>query len=329
MQVTLIHNAAAGDDSAPDANALVRMITNAGHIVRYQSARDEHWTAALDEPADLVVAAGGDGTVGRVARRMVGRGRPMTAISLGTANNIARSLGLTDMPLEDQIAGWRAARPAALDAGQADGVWGRRVFVEGLGIGLFASLMAEGDRKRHRGPQGAQRTVASAVHALAERLGRQRAKRVQATLDGADISGEYLLFAVMNVQFVGPNLYLAPNGHPADGLLDIVMVRRADRQSLSDSLAEWEAGHLTPPRLPTVQGRVMVIGPGRHAVHVDDWLTPLDPRVADPTQARIEVQVRAGALEFLLPEGAARKFGLPARSADHDLHTMATGRVGS
>jgi hypothetical protein len=73
----------------------------------------------------------------------------------------------------------------------------------------------------------------------------------------------------------------------------------------------------------------MVIGPGRHAVHVDDWLTPLDPRVSDPTQARIEVQVRAGALEFLLPEEAARSFGLPARSADHDLHTMAAGRVGS
>ena len=47
MRVTLIHNAAAGDDSAPDANALVRMITNAGHTVHYQSARDEHWAAAL------------------------------------------------------------------------------------------------------------------------------------------------------------------------------------------------------------------------------------------------------------------------------------------
>jgi diacylglycerol kinase family enzyme len=329
MRVTLVHNAAAGDDSTPDAEALVRIITDAGHTVHYQSARDEHWSVALDEPADLVVAAGGDGTVGRVARRMVGRGRPMTAISLGTANNIARSLGLTGIPVEDQVAGWRTARPAALDAGQAEGVWGRRFFIEGLGIGLFASLMAEGDRKRHRGPQGAQKTVASAVHALGDYLSRQRAKRIQATLDGADISGEYLLFAVMNMQFVGPNLYLAPNGHPADRLFDIVMVRRADRQVLSASLAEWETGHLVPPHLPTMQGRVLVVGAGRHAVHIDDWLTPLDPRTADPTQAQIRVEVHAGALEFLLPDAAARRFGFPTRTSERDLHTMATDGVGS
>lgn len=326
MRVTLVHNAAAGDDSAPDADALVRMITDAGHAVRYKAARDEDWTAALDEPADLVVAAGGDGTVGRVARRMVGRGRPMTAISLGTANNIARSLGLIGLPLQEQIAGWSAAQPAALDAGQADGIWGRRFFIEGLGIGLFASLMAEGDRKRHRGPQGAQRTVASAVGALREYLTLQRAKRIRATLDGEDISGEYVLFAVMNMQFVGPNLYLAPNGHPADGHFDIVMVRRAEREALSASLAEWEAGRLAAPTLPTRQGRVLVIGPGRHAVHIDDWLTPLDPRVADPTQARIEVQVRAGAVEFLLPAAAERKFRPRAGEA---LHSLATDRVGS
>src|SRR5690606_18010193 len=139
-----------------------------------QSARDAHWTAALEAPADLVVAAGGDGTVGRVARRMIGRGAPMTAISLGTANNIARSLGLTELSISAQVAAWCEARPAALDAGSVTSVWGRRFFIEGLGLGLFASLVAEGERL----------SVPSAIAALRRHLPHQRARPIHATLDG-------------------------------------------------------------------------------------------------------------------------------------------------
>ena len=49
---------------------------------------------------------GGDGTVGRVTRRMVGRGVPITVLPSGTANNIARSLGLIERPFEELIRGW-------------------------------------------------------------------------------------------------------------------------------------------------------------------------------------------------------------------------------
>jgi hypothetical protein len=270
--------------------------------VRYQSSHDDQWSAALQEPADLVVAAGGDGTVGRVARRMIRRGVPMTAISLGTANNIARSLGVAGRHLEDQVARWRDAEPAQLDAGLATSAWGSRYFIEGMGLGLFASLMAEGERKKLRGVNGAQRTVASAVRTLRDYLSRQRARRIHAVVDGDDISGEYLLFEVMNMPFVGPNLYLAPEAHLHNGMLDVVMVRRAERDALDGYLAAWEAGVLTPPTLPTRRGRSLAIGAGRHAVHVDDRLAPLDQGTAGPTQPEIAVGVVAGALLFLLPD---------------------------
>jgi diacylglycerol kinase family enzyme len=289
VRITLIHNPGAGDDRAPDGQTLVDLITRAGHEVAYQSAREPEWENALKGPADLVVAAGGDGTVGRVARRLIGRGVPMAAISLGTANNIARSLGVAGRSIEEQAVRWQHAHPSAIDAGEALGAWGRRVFIEGLGIGLFASLMSEGERL----------SVNIAIRTLREYLERQRARRITASLDGADISGEYLLFQVMNMQFIGPNLYLAPDGRPDDGRLDVVVIRRTERELLGAYLAAWEGGTLTPPRLPTVAGRSLIIGSGRHVVHLDDRLAPLDRAGGDPMQGRIEVNVLPGALLFL------------------------------
>ena len=289
MRITLVHNPGAGDDRAPDRQTLVDLMTRTGHEVAYQSARDPEWESALNAPADLVVAAGGDGTVGRVARRMIGRGVPMAAISLGTANNIARSLGVASRSIEEQAAGWSRTRPSTIDAGEARGAWGRRVFIEGLGLGLFASLMSEGDRL----------SVPTAVRTLREYLERQRARRITASLDGVDISGEYLLFQVMNMQFIGPNLYLAPDGRPDDGRFDVVVIRRTERELLGAYLAAWEAGTLTPPRLPTVAGRELHIGSGCHMVHLDDRLAPLDRGNGDPMQSPIEVNVLPGALLFL------------------------------
>ncbi len=301
MQVTLVHNPRAGDPQTPDADALVRLIRDAGHAVRYQSARDENWAAVLDEPADLIAAAGGDGTVGRVARRMIGRGVRMTAVSLGTANNICRSLGLTDLSIPDQISGWQTARTTPVDAGVVTGAWGQRYFVEGLGIGLFAALMAERRKDALRRPADAQASIASAVGALRAHLPKQRPKPIHATLDGTDISGRYLLFEVLNMQFVGPNLYLAPGGRPGDGYLDVVIVRADQREELDTYMAAWEAGHLTPPQLSTFRGRTLRVGAGRHALHVDDWMPPFDASQADLTQPPFAVDILPAAIQFLVP----------------------------
>jgi len=301
MRVTLVHNPAAGAGTALDREELVRLCREAGHDVHYQPAGDERWAEALQRPSDLIVAAGGDGTVGRVARRLVGRGVPMTALSLGTANNIARSLGLLDLPVPEQIAGWRTARRTPVDAGTATGAWGRRVFIESVGIGLFTALMAEHRHRPSRRGPSAQAAVTSALASLRDHLRHQRAKRIEASVDGQDVSGEYLLFEAMNMQFVGPNLYLAPAGRPGDGVLDVVAIRRSQRRDFDEYLAAWEGGHLATPQLPTFQGRELQIRPGRHLVHMDDWLAPVEVRAADLTQPATQIRVLPAAVEFLIP----------------------------
>src|SRR5438046_1744525 len=51
---------------------------------------------AVDEGGDLVVAAGGDGTVLGVLRGMAGSEAALGVMPLGTANDLARALGVGD-----------------------------------------------------------------------------------------------------------------------------------------------------------------------------------------------------------------------------------------
>jgi diacylglycerol kinase family enzyme len=140
MKVTLIHNPDAGSTDESCADDLANSIRAAGHSVTCRSCRSAGWENALLEPSDLVAVAGGDGIVGTVAKRMIGKSVPITVLPMGTANNIASTLGLTGIPNDDLIRGWGSARRIQLDLGTARGPWGKRYFIEGLGLGLFTDV---------------------------------------------------------------------------------------------------------------------------------------------------------------------------------------------
>jgi Diacylglycerol kinase catalytic domain len=136
MQVTLIHNPDAGDDTQPSGGDLVRLIRDKGHAVAYQSSRAENWYTALEVPVDIVAVAGGDGMVGEVAKHLIDKHVPIAVLPMGTANNIAKTLGLKDRSLEQLVAGWSAAPRVSFDVGVASGPWDSKYFIEGLGMGL-------------------------------------------------------------------------------------------------------------------------------------------------------------------------------------------------
>ena len=302
MRVTLIHNSKAGDDEQPGARDLQHLITAAGHDVFYQSCHDENWTAALARPADLVAVAGGDGTVGRVAKALVGRHVPFTALPLGTANNISKTLGLTDLPLEQLIAGWARGHRTAFDIGVAGGPWGLRYFIEGMGAGLFAWNMPDAhDNGTLHNLDHADAKLASALQLLRERLRCCAPCRFDAVLDGRDLSGDYLLLEVMNMQYVGPNLYLGPDCDLTDGLLDVVLVPAAQRERLQAYLSTWQDGRLRAPDLPTYRGRELQVRWTGYAVHIDDELWPPAKTMRAAPGAAIQIRMEREALEFLAP----------------------------
>ncbi len=302
MRVTLIHNPGAGDSGTPAAEALKRAIRDAGHELAYLSCKVDGWEAKLDEPADLFAVAGGDGTVGVVARRVAGSDVPITVLPMGTANNIARSLGLADTPVERLVAGWAHGRRVKLDIGTATGPWGRSTFVEGAGAGLFAWTMPQADASRTLASlDRADDKIVYALELLKERLRRCPAIRIEATLDGRDVSGTYVLFEAMNMRYIGPNLYLAPEGDPADQRLDVVAVPEPDRDRFFDYLSSWQDGRMCEPRLPSFRGRLLQMHWGGFEVHLDDRIWPAQGETPARDASTIELGFRGETVALLLP----------------------------
>lgn len=301
MRVTLIHNAGAGDDDQPSAQQLLDLLRDAGHAVTYRSTHDDDWTAALKAPADVIAVAGGDGTIGRVAKSMPGGGVPLAVLPMGTANNISHTLGVADIPLERLVAGWRLERTREFDVGVAHGPWGRRRFVEGLGVGVFAWTMPEADASGTLATlEAADHKITYALQMLKDRLESCPPITLDATLDGDDLSGDYVLFEAMNAQYIGPNLYLAPHADAGDGALDVVMVTEAERSRLLEYLSSWQDGEFRRPQLPTRRGqRLTVQWTGFH-LHIDDDIWP-DQRAMARAPAPIDVTVEARAVSFLVP----------------------------
>jgi diacylglycerol kinase (ATP) len=300
MKVTLIHNPASGDDAQPGAEDLIALVRSAGHEVAYWSSHADDWVRALDDPCELVAVAGGDGTIADVAKRIIGRHIPLALLPLGTANNISRSLGLADAPLEQHVAGWHTARRTVFDVGKARGPWGVTYFLEGMGLGLFAYVMAEADAHPTLAAlDRADAKIAYALQMLKDNVWHCPALMVNAMLDGRDVSGRYILFEAMNTRYIGPNLYLAPHGHAGDGAFDLVLATESERKRLAHCLSSWQDGALPPPELASHRGRNLRIQWVGHPLHVDDRLEHRP--VPSPAPFDVQVSMASDALELLVP----------------------------
>ncbi|HEX2650835.1 MAG TPA: diacylglycerol kinase family protein [Burkholderiales bacterium] len=301
MRITLIHNPGAGGTGDDDAARLIALLGKNGHEVRYQSSKEKGWKAALEEPADAIAVAGGDGIVGRVAKRMAGRDVPVAPLPGGTANNIARTLGLAGRPWEAIVRGWQDGRIVTLDVGVATGPWGERKVMEGVGAGLFAASIEHADRSRTlENLPHADAKIAYALQLLKERLEHSRPVAIEAQLDGADVSGEYLMFEAMIIPFIGPNLFLAPDIKPGDGCLELVLLGEKERERLREYLAHWQNGKSRLPVLPSRHGKhLRMTASGLH-LHIDDkpW-----PRAGEPAPRGdlIEVKLEGNTTRFLAP----------------------------
>jgi len=100
MRVTLIYNPNAGSIQQPSEDDLIGLIRNAGHTVFRRSSDDDELDKMLADPGEVVVVAGGDGTVGKVAKNLIGKGPAIAVLPMGTANNIATTLGIVNQRLK-------------------------------------------------------------------------------------------------------------------------------------------------------------------------------------------------------------------------------------
>jgi diacylglycerol kinase family enzyme len=304
MHVSLVHNPGSGEEQPP-ADRLVDWIRAAGHEVTYQGMGTQV-ARALAHPGDVVVVAGGDGTVADLALRLVGRGVPLAILPLGTSNNIANAMKVTGRP-ETLIHQLAALRPRPLDVGLARAAWGRAGFVEAAGLGLFPRMLAQA-RRPSAGAGTAD--VWRGVQMLERALATMTPFHCEIVLEGETIAGEFVLVEAMNIDAIGARLVLAPHADPGDGALDVVLVAAADRAAFAAYLARRHAGHLEPvPATLRRRARRVELTWRDADLHLDDQLWPaegVEGAVGTPGggSRTVELTVSETPLAILVPPPA-------------------------
>lgn len=291
MRATLIHNAGAGDGNL-SRDELVSLLEAAGLAATCIDSKATDLAAALNQPVDLVVVAGGDGTVLRVVAQLAHPEVPLLILPLGTANNIASTFKVKGHP-RDLIAGWREAKRVKLAIGTAVGPWGRRAFVEGLGVGAFAAAMRAVEGQEAPSEERAQRALALAR----DKLAAARPERLCLQVDGQEVVESALQLQVLNIRTFGPSLWMAPQAQPGDDVLDVVVVEERQREAVLRWLDDPQCGG-GPPAM-TCRGREVRFLWHGAPLHLDDQF----PHPPDQP-SHVTLTLAGSSVTLLTPEGA-------------------------
>lgn len=302
MRITLLHNPSAGSGS-PTRAELERWLSDLGHDVCYASADDEEPGRLLSRPADLVVAAGGDGTAATAMRELAGREIPVAILPLGTANNIANSLGVHGSPAA-LIGQLSSARPRLVNVPRASSPWGTACFVESAGLGLFAHFLRDAQHEEHvEGVDTGQLDLRSGRgERMLRLLAHQQPTSLTLEVDGVTMSDEYFFLAVFNTPSIGPRLALAPDADPGDGLLDLLVITERERSALGDYLSAVDNDPAARFPVPTRKCRTVLLDWDPRTGHVDDQPWPQPATVAaDVTHGIVRIDVGSSNVTVLVP----------------------------
>jgi diacylglycerol kinase family enzyme len=289
VRVCLYWNEQAGEGTSLDE--LCRMIEKAGHQIGHVIEHGEEIGQACRKPHDCLVAAGGDGTIARAGRALAHGEMPLAIIPMGTANNIATSLGINPDP-ERAINAWKDQRVVCVDVGVVEDAQGRCLFLEGVGVGLLPAGIAAG-RKVVSKTDGSDpdENVTKARKVFLDTLLALEPRRYGLSIEGTSFEDESLLVEILNIPSVGPRIRLSNEANPADGLLSVVVAGSADRELIADHLrGRWDDDRRHAQLKTWRASRVEVRG--WHDYHVDD-------EVREADGGTVEIHIEPGALPVL------------------------------
>ncbi|HEV3310725.1 MAG TPA: diacylglycerol kinase family protein [Chloroflexota bacterium] len=291
---TVVHNPAAGHAASRERQFrdAIRVLEDGDwrvtvHPTTSQQHGSEIASAAIAEGTDVVIAAGGDGTINDVIQGLAHAQVALGVLPLGTVNVWAREAGYSSDAVEcaRQLV---AGRKVKLDLGRA----GDRFFLLMAGVGLdaevTAALSTAQARKQKLG-------VLPYLVRTAKVIPRYKGGTIQIEMDGTTNSHEALMVLVANTRLYGGVSRPTPHAVANDGMLDVrVFHGTGPGQSvkhiirfLMERQGRSSAGDVVRAR------RVVVTADPPLAVQVD----------GDPIgQTPVEIVVERHALLALVPE---------------------------
>jgi diacylglycerol kinase (ATP) len=301
----LIFNPASGRDHEDNAARLAKVVSCLrAHGIEARVGLKTSGGAArkLAEEAvkageELLVVAGGDGTLGDVAAQLVGSSTVLGIIPTGTMNNVARSLGVP-LEIDDACALIAMGTTRHIDIGRvsSNGDSKGEYFLEcaGIGVSAIAALGGQSFEKRH------WRVIPRALRKFFE--AKPGAMKVE--MDGKVVKATTQIITVSNAPLMGTRMLTVPGAKMDDGLLDVQVYDGMGDAALVKHFKAVSSG--SPGAVKTYRVRQIRITAD------DAVLTNSDMNIL-PEQHVIEMEVVPAALSVIVGNGIA--LSVPVESA--------------
>ncbi|NOZ11567.1 MAG: diacylglycerol kinase family lipid kinase [Gammaproteobacteria bacterium] len=284
-RISVIFNPTAGGRRHQRLQAVIALLQGSGSEVMLQPTGrpgDAESFARDAKDVDVIVAAGGDGTINEVANGLLGRDIPLALLPMGTANVIAAEIGLGVAP--QQIAEtilWGAIQKISL--GRIDG----RVFIAMVGVGYDARVVAG----VHLGLKRWLGKGAYGVEAIRQLI-QGDDHLLNVTVDGVDYHAASVVVA--NGRYYAGRYILDAAARITDPLLHVCLFERSGRWNLvrySAALFSDRIASLADFRIVT-GSRVTITGAVGEPVQGDGDVL---------TQLPVEIESIPGAIELVMP----------------------------
>ncbi|MGB9856630.1 MAG: diacylglycerol/lipid kinase family protein [Dictyoglomaceae bacterium] len=218
---------------------------------------------ALEKGADVVVAAGGDGTVNEVVNGLKGRGI-LGILPIGRGNDIALSLKIPKN-LEKAVKILKNGKYFKMDLGLVDG----RYFVGITGMGFDAEVNITANNIKLKGPLGY-------IISVFTTLRKYKAKECEISFDGVNWKGKVTLVAIGNTKNYGGGMKILPNSQLDDGYFDICVIEKVNPLELVLYFPLIFVGkHTINPHVKMFRAKEVVVkGPSDLMATMDGELIP-------------------------------------------------------
>lgn len=231
---------------------------------------------------DLVVAAGGDGTLREVLEGLVDPDVPVAPLPFGTANVLAHEIGMPrDVHRFLEIL--LAKKTEALDVMKVNG----RLSFLVTGIGLDGEIVRRVDENRS-GPISRKTYVWPAIKTL---FG-FRPGKLSITLDGEPLDGTYGQCLVSNTLRYAGLFRVARDCRRDDGVFELVLFPKGSRVEIAMALARGLVGQIAGGSVTCRRGRSVTIDCAEPVPYqVDGDFGGTTPVVIEPAPNRYRLVV--------------------------------------
>lgn len=231
---------------------------------------------------DRVVAVGGDGTVKLVAGLLRDRGIPLGILPAGSANGMARELGLPLDP-EGALQVVLEGRPRAIDLVAVND---NDICIHLSDLGLNAMLVKYFEGSSKRGMWGYGRAVLRVLW---------QKQKINASIqtDRDQVRRGAYMIVLANARKYGTGANINPDGDPSDGFFEVVIVRRLNLVEILKAL--FTNRSFDAQKIEVLRAREVTIETSRSTFFQVDG-------EYRGKASKVRAHILPGAIEVLLPE---------------------------